>query len=114
MYPRLWRQACEFFEYGKEHEGYWIAEKFLAQLEIAATIAELKYSYEKGHRLYFIFDHSSYHGTFANDALCASKMNLKPGGKQPTETHDTYWKGKQQRMVLPDGTPKGIFDWKRC
>ena len=76
-------------------------------MEIAATIAELKYPREKGFRLYFIFDHSSCHGTFADDALCASKMNLKPGGKQP-KMHDTYWKGKLQRLVLPDGTPKGL------
>ena len=34
-------------------------------------------------------------------------MNLKPGGKQPP-MHDTYWKGKLQRLVYSDGTPKGL------
>ena len=34
-------------------------------------------------------------------------MNAKPGGKQP-KMHDTYWNGKLQKMVLPDGRPKGL------
>ena len=55
----------------------------------------------------YLFDHNSYHGTFAEDALDASKMNLKPGGKQP-RMHDTIWNGKVQKMVFADGTPKGL------
>ena len=54
-----------------------------------------------------MFDHSSCHGTFAEDALNASKMNLKPGGKQP-RMHDTYWHRKLQKMVYSDGTPKEL------
>ena len=38
-HPQLRRQAREFLEYGKERDGYWTAEKFLNQLEVAATIA---------------------------------------------------------------------------
>ena len=34
-------------------------------------------------------------------------MNVKPGGKQP-RMHDTIWNGKVQKMVFPDGTPKGL------
>ena len=55
----------------------------------------------------FVFDHSSCHGTFAEDALDASKVNLKPGGKQP-RMHDTIWNGKVQKMLFADGTPKGL------
>jgi len=54
----------------------------------------------------FCLDHSNCHGTFADNALDASKMNLKPGGKQP-RMHDTIWNGKVQKMVFEDGTPKG-------
>ena len=43
----------------------------------------------------------------AEDALDASKISMKPGGWQP-KMHDTYWKGKLQCMVFPDGTPKGL------
>ena len=43
----------------------------------------------------------------ADDALNASKMNKNPGGKQP-RMHDTVWNGRAQRMVFPDGTPRGL------
>ena len=105
--PQLRRQAREFLEYGKDHDGYWTAEKFFKQLEVAATIADIKYPRDKGYKVCFVFDHSSCHGTYADDALNASKMNLKLGGKQP-HMHDTFWKGKPQRMVFSDETPKGV------
>ena len=96
-----------FLNMEKKHQGYWTAERFLVQLEIVATIVESKYQCEKGYRLYYVFDHSSCHGIYADDALYASKMNLKPGGKQPI-MYDTYWKGTLQCMVFPNGTPKGL------
>ena len=34
-------------------------------------------------------------------------MNVRPGGKQPI-MRDTIFEGQVQRMVLPDGTPKGL------
>ena len=52
------------------------------------TIAEIKYPRNQGYRQYFVFDHSSCHGTFASDALNASIMNAKPRRKQP-KMHDT-------------------------
>ena len=103
----LQREARAFLEYGKEHEGYWTAKKFLAQLEDAVKIADIKYPKDKGYRVCFVFDHSGCHGTFAEDALDASKMNLKPSGKQP-RMHDTFWNGKVEKMVFEDDTPKGL------
>ena len=47
----------------------------MAQIEDAVKIAEVKYPREKGYRLAFIFDHSSCHGAYADDALNAYKMN---------------------------------------
>ena len=88
-HPQLRRQAREFLEYGKEHEGYWTAEKFLKQLEVASTIADTKYPRNEGYRVCFVFDHSSCHGTYAEDALDASKISMKPGGRQP-KMHETY------------------------
>ena len=47
----------------------------------------------------------------ADDALDATKMNVKPGGKQPI-MHDTVWNGKRWKMYFTarDGTkvPKGM------
>ena len=46
----------------------------MAQIEDAVKIAEVKYSREKGYRLVFIFNHSSCHGAYSDDALNAYKM----------------------------------------
>ena len=54
----------------------------------------------------WVFDHSCGHKAFAPDALVASRLNRKPGGKQPA-MRDTTWAGKPQKLVLADGTPKG-------
>ena len=53
----------------------------------------------------FIFDCSSAHEAFANDALMAHKMNKSPSGMQP-KMHDTIIPatGKLQSMVFPDNT----------
>ena len=48
-----------------------------------------------------MFDHSSCHGAYADDALIASRMNAKPGG--------TVWDGKVQRMVFSVGVAKGLI-----
>lgn len=42
----------------------------------------------------------------AIDALNVHTMNLGPGGKQPAQ-RDTVWNGAVQKLVFPDGTPKG-------
>ena len=38
----------------------------MAQIEDAVKIAEVKYPREKGYRLLFIFNHSTYTHTFSN------------------------------------------------
>ena len=56
----------------------------------------------------WIFDQSSGHNGFASDALVASRMNVKPGGKQPI-MHDTVKpNGDLQTMVDAHGGPKGL------
>lgn len=70
----------------------------------------------------FIFDQSLAHGSFANDALIAHKMNAGIGGAQP-KMHDTIipidnpnpaLRGQRQGMVFPSshpmaGQPKGMI-----
>src|ERR1700722_487369 len=50
----------------------------------------------------FIFDCSSAHEAYADDALMAHKMNRGPGGKQP-KMHDTvnFTTSLPQTMVSP-------------
>lgn len=68
----------------------------------------IKHPRTEGYRLYWIFDHSSCHAAYPQDALNASHMNVKPGGAQPI-MHDNDYNGKLQQMVLPGGTPKGLW-----
>ena len=106
MYPDLQQHTHRLLKYGAEFEGYWNSEKFLVQVEAAIKIAKVKYASYQYNVIWF-FDHSSGHTAFAEDALNASRMNVRPGGKQPV-MYDTIYNGKLQKMVLADGTPKGM------
>ena len=105
-HPGIWKEARQLLKIGAEYEGYWDNEKFMKQVEKAIEIAEVKYPKES-HSLVFLFDHSSGHTAFSDDALNVNRMNVKPGGAQPA-MHDTLWNGKYQRLVFPCGTPKGM------
>ena len=78
------------------------------QLEYAAKITECKYPRSDGYKVVWIFDHSSCHRAFADDALNAYKMNARPGGKQPL-MRDTVWQGRVQKMVFSIGVAKGLI-----
>ena len=55
----------------------------------------------------WIFDQSSCHKAYAEDALNVKRMNVHPGGAQP-RMRDTVWVRRVQKMALYDGTPKGM------
>ena len=102
------KEARVFLEYGEGKEGYWTSERFLAQMDIAVKIAEIKYPKTKGYKVIWVFDNSSCHNAYADDALIAAHMNAKPGGKQPA-MRDTIWNGRPQKMVFNIGVPKGLI-----
>ena len=109
-------EACEILRYGSgvSDDGYWTAEKMVRQVrERAIPIFEKRFP---GKTAIFAFDNSSNHAAFAADALVASRMNLKPGGKQP-KMRPTSFNGIPQAMVFtaqdaprPElvGQPKGM------
>ena len=94
-------------EYGEAKEGYWVADKFMEQVEKCVEIAEVKYPLSEGWRHVWIFDHSSCHGAMAEDSLDVNKMNVNPGGKQRV-MRDGFWNGKVQKMNFSLGVPKGL------
>ena len=104
--PTFPKEARALLEYGAEREGYWTNEKFMANVADAAQIAEWKYPSDS-HTIVFLFDHSSCHRAFADNALNVKRMNVKPGGLQPI-MHDTTWAGRKQTLVDSDGIPKGM------
>ena len=59
--PHIRKYAREFLEYGESREGCWTRDKFIAQMERAIEIAEIKYSKEDGWHHVWVFDHSSCH-----------------------------------------------------
>lgn len=108
--PNAWKAGWQLLEYGESCEGYWTADKFPKQMEIAMEVAEAKYPKEEWFCLFWIFDQSNCHTAFSEDALNANKMNARPGGKQPL-MHDTMWNGRVQSMkknVLVRGQQKWI------
>ena len=78
----------------------------MARVKSAISIAEFKYPKEHN-TLMFLFDQSSGHCAFADNALVAHKMNVSDGGKQPF-LRDTVWDGKPQKLVTPEGIQKGL------
>ena len=103
--PTLPQSGREIFEYGKNKEGYWNNDLFLEQMQVAIRVAEAKYPPRVFSHVW-VFDHSCGHTAYAPDALVASRVNKKPGGKQPA-MRDTVWAGKPQKLNMDDGTPKG-------
>ena len=100
--------CVEILRYGKNAEGYWTSELMANHLRRAMQAAEAQFPYA---RLIWRFDNSTNHLAFAQNALVANRMGVKPGGGQPV-MHDTVWEGKVQKMVIetgPDqGKPKGL------
>ena len=95
-YPQLKQFSRRSIEYGGNRDGYWTSERFLVQLKDCVKSVECKYPREQGYKVIWIFDHSSCHGAYVEDALLASRMT---GGKQ-AKLRDTVWEGRVQRMVL--------------
>ena len=78
----LTRDATIYFEYGDKADRWWNGEDMVKQvLEKAIPVFEKEFGKEC--RACFMFDNSSNHGMFAEDALVASRMNWNSGGKQP-------------------------------
>ena len=81
-------------------QGYWTAEKFLENVKDAVAITE--YVYPAANRTFvWLFDQQSCHIAFADDALNARRMNVRPGENQP-QMSDTVWGRKAQRMVMDE------------
>ena len=98
--------AREILKFGAGSEGYWNNARFLKQMESAVKIADIKYPSDT-HSKVWLFDQSSGHTAFREDALNVNRMNVSTGGAQP-RMHDTVWDGRVQKMVLSDRRPKGM------
>ena len=98
--------AHEFLEYVEGREGYWNRDTFMAQMERAVTIAEIKHPKDDGWRHVWVFDHSSCHVAMSDDALDTSHMSVKTWRKYCI-MRDTMYDGKVKVMR------KGERKWQK-
>ncbi|PPQ84825.1 hypothetical protein CVT24_013261, partial [Panaeolus cyanescens] len=100
--------AGQSLEYGKNYEGYWTGELFVKQLK-EKIIPEFERLHGPGYQALILVDNSQGHCAYAEDALLVSRMNLKPGGKQPRMRQGWYLDKNGQRvmqdMVFPEDHP---------
>ena len=75
---------------------YWTAEKMIEQVVSKAIPAHESNHPDK--QALFMFDHSTNHHAMPEDALIASRMNLRDGGKQP-RLRATTFKGEGGKTV---------------
>ena len=99
-HANLPKETRVVFKFGAQGDGYWNNDHFIAQVENAIKIAEFKYP-ASDNDLVFLFDQSSGHCAYVDNALIAHKMNVSDGTKQPFLCN-TMWDSKPQRMVTPD------------
>ena len=85
---------------GVSHQGWWNNELMLAQLHNAITVFEETHPGCQG---LFLFDNSTGHNAYAEDALLAHKMSSLPGGKQPKMRDGQLPDGRKQSMTFRKG-----------
>ncbi|KAH8929740.1 hypothetical protein BT69DRAFT_1195412, partial [Atractiella rhizophila] len=81
-------EAGEQLEYGKNHEGYWNAEKLAEQVE-KKFIPVFERLHSEDQTL-VIFDNLTGHAALAKDALNTKHMNVSSGGAQ-ARLRDGWW-----------------------
>ena len=106
-HPHIRKYAREFLEYGESKERYWTRDRFVAQMQRAIEMAEIKYPKQDEWRHVWVFDHSNCHAAMADDALDVGKTNVKPGGKQWI-MRDITWDGRIWKMYFMDSGGRKI------
>jgi hypothetical protein len=69
-------------------------------LPMVRLILALETAHGAGHQLeaLFLIDNSQCHSAYSEDALLASRMNVKPGGKQAHMGNGWCWSGGQKTI----------------
>jgi transposase len=118
--PLMEHNFVQYFEYGKENEGYWTYDYMVLQLEDCVDV--LKVAFGDRYDFLFLFDHSCGHDRKRDDALCATDMSKEFGGKQSklrstrltkkclgTYAHDKKLKVDDVQLMIGGATGDGPF-----
>ncbi|CAG8719141.1 33845_t:CDS:2 [Racocetra persica] len=101
-------EACVIIYPGSNRDGWWTCNDLINQLtERAIPIFERTHPNKIA---LFMFDNSSNHGAFADDALLVSRINMGDGTKMPLLRDGTKPDGSTHVMTYIDD--KGLI--KRC
>src|SRR6266511_4133036 len=92
------KEAYVYLQPDKDQEGFWTSEHLIEQVKTKA-IPIFETLFPNCIAL-FAFDNSSNHAAFKSDALVASRMNLKPGGKQPKMRNTIFGSNNQHRSMV--------------
>jgi hypothetical protein len=84
---RAWGSSIIRFDYGRNREGYWCARHMLRHIDEFLDV--LEHVFPDFQNL-LVFDNSSGHGAFAEDALLSQRASKGWGGRQP-KMRDTKW-----------------------
>jgi hypothetical protein len=92
--PGIKQNAAVFWEYGKDKEGYYTSDDFLPRVEIALWTFHFCFPTLQ---LIGFFDQSGVHWRYGDDALNASRLNLRKPGK--VLLRDTTFESADGRTV---------------
>lgn len=91
-------------KFGFQADGYWNNELFIKQVKTPISIAKFKYPVTQN-TLVFLFDQSSGHCAYSDDALIAHKMNVLDGGNNFLKRYCLGWKTSKTAST---GIQKGL------
>ncbi|CAB4403889.1 unnamed protein product [Rhizophagus irregularis] len=101
------KEARVYLQPEKDREDFWINEHLIEQVKMKAILI-FEANFPNCVAL-FAFDNSSNHAAYKSDAFVASRMNLKPGGKQLKIRNTIFRQNNQyQSMVNENNEPKGM------
>src|SRR6266540_6479885 len=104
--PSILEEACVYLQPGKDREGFWMSEHLIEQLKMKA-IPIFETLFPNCITL-FAFDNSSNHTAYRSDALVASRMNLKSGGKQPKMKDTTFGSDNKHQSMVNENNETGV------
>ncbi len=73
------KRSFEIIHPGKGRDGWWTNKDLASQFE---SVLQLYSELDPGSDFLFQFDNSANHGAMKNDALLASRLNLKLGAEK--------------------------------
>ncbi|KAG1779490.1 hypothetical protein EV702DRAFT_1195449 [Suillus placidus] len=95
-------EAAHTIEYGKNYEGYWNGEMFVAQGNLRdKIIPAFKRAHRPGYQALFLIDNSQGHSAYAEDVLLISCMNINPRGKQAQMRDGWFIDAGGQKVIQP-------------